>query len=58
MEVLRRESPAPQIESNDDFLFIKSEYRNRIVFDEEVYIPVSEQYKEKFQEYLGRNFLL
>ncbi len=30
--------------------------RNRIVFGNE-YIPVSEQYKEKFQEFLNRNFL-
>ncbi len=31
--------------------------RNRIVFDGDVYIPVSEQYKEKFQEYLDKHFL-
>jgi two-component system, LytTR family, response regulator LytT len=31
--------------------------RNRIVFDGKVYIPVSEQYKEKFQEYIDRNFV-
>jgi DNA-binding LytR/AlgR family response regulator len=31
--------------------------RNRIVFDGKVYIPVSEQYKEIFQEYIIRNFL-
>ncbi|MEI7829906.1 MAG: LytTR family DNA-binding domain-containing protein [Prolixibacteraceae bacterium] len=30
--------------------------RNRIVFDGKVYIPVSDQYKEKFQEYLNGNF--
>ena len=30
--------------------------RNRIVFDGKVYIPVSEQYKEKFQQYLEGNF--
>jgi two-component system, LytTR family, response regulator LytT len=30
--------------------------RSRIVFGK-AYIPVSEQYKEKFQEYLNRNFL-
>jgi DNA-binding LytR/AlgR family response regulator len=30
--------------------------RNRIVFDK-VYIPVSEQYKEKFNEFLDKNFL-
>lgn len=32
--------------------------RNRIIFDEKVYIPVGEQYKEKFQEYLDKNFLI
>lgn len=32
--------------------------RNRIVFDEDVYIPVSDQYKAKFKEYLDENFLL
>jgi len=32
--------------------------RNRIVFDEGVYIPVSDQYKEKFQEFVNNNFLL
>jgi two-component system, LytTR family, response regulator LytT len=31
--------------------------RNRIVFDGKTYIPVSEQYKEKFQEYIDRNFV-
>ncbi len=31
--------------------------RNRIVFDGKVYIPVSEQYKEKFQEYIDGNFV-
>ena len=31
--------------------------RNRIVFDEKVYIPVSEQYKDKFQEYIDGNFV-
>lgn len=30
--------------------------RSRIVFDK-AYIPVSDQYKEKFQEYLDKNFL-
>lgn len=30
--------------------------RNRIVFDK-VYIPVSEQHKEKFQEFIEKNFL-
>jgi two-component system, LytTR family, response regulator LytT len=31
--------------------------RNRIVFDGKVYIPVSDQYKEKFQEYIEGNFV-
>lgn len=31
--------------------------RNRIVFDGKVYIPISENYKEKFQEFLNKNFL-
>lgn len=31
--------------------------RNRIVFDKDTYIPVSEQYKTKFQDYLENNFL-
>jgi two-component system, LytTR family, response regulator LytT len=30
--------------------------RNRIVFDGKVYIPVSDQYKEKFQDYIDGNF--
>jgi two-component system LytT family response regulator len=31
--------------------------RNRIVFDSDVYIPISEQYKEEFQHFLDANFL-
>jgi len=31
--------------------------RNRIVFDGKIYIPISEQYKEKFQEYIDKNFV-
>ncbi len=31
--------------------------RNRIIFDSTVYIPVSEQYKFQFQNYLDDNFL-
>ena len=31
--------------------------RNRIVFDKKVYIPVSEQHKARFQQYLDNNFL-
>jgi len=32
--------------------------RNRIIFDKDVYIPVSDQYKERFQKYLDENFLV
>ncbi len=31
--------------------------RNRIIFDGKIYIPVSEQYKTRFQEYIDKNFL-
>jgi len=31
--------------------------RNRIVFDKNVHIPISEQYKESFQQFVERNFL-
>lgn len=31
--------------------------RNRIIFDEKVFIPVSEQYKEAFQQYLNNFFV-
>ena len=31
--------------------------RTRIVFDGNIYIPVSEQYKERFQNYIDKNFL-
>jgi DNA-binding LytR/AlgR family response regulator len=31
--------------------------RNRIIFDGKVYIPISDQYKEKFQEYIDGNFV-
>jgi DNA-binding LytR/AlgR family response regulator len=31
--------------------------RNRIIFDGNVYIPVSEQYKNNFQDYIDKNFL-
>jgi DNA-binding LytR/AlgR family response regulator len=36
---------------------IKMVERNRIIFDNNVYIPVSEQYKLKFQEFINRDFL-
>lgn len=31
--------------------------RNRIIFDKEVYIPVSEQYKNKFQQFIDKHFM-
>ena len=31
--------------------------RNRIIFDKNVYIPISDQYKEEFQNFLDNNFL-
>jgi len=31
--------------------------RNRILFNNDVYIPVSDQYKDNFQEFLNNNFL-
>lgn len=31
--------------------------RNRIVFDHNIYIPVSDQYKDAFQEFINNNFL-
>jgi DNA-binding LytR/AlgR family response regulator len=37
---------------------IKVVERNRIVFDSNVYIPVSDQYKEKFQQFIDKNFLV
>jgi two-component system LytT family response regulator len=36
---------------------VKIVERNRIVFDTNIYIPVSDQYKAKFQEFLNKNFL-
>lgn len=32
--------------------------RNRIIFGKDTYIPVSDQYKDRFNEYLNNNFLL
>jgi len=37
---------------------IKVVERNRIIFDNNVYIPVSDQYKSVFQEFINRNFLI
>jgi DNA-binding LytR/AlgR family response regulator len=31
--------------------------RSRIIFDKDVYIPIGEQYKEKFQEYIDKHFI-
>jgi DNA-binding LytR/AlgR family response regulator len=31
--------------------------RNRIVFDKDVYIPVSDQYKDHFQEFIDKHFM-
>jgi len=32
--------------------------RNRVIFEKDIFIPVSEQYKEEFQKFLSNNFLL
>jgi two-component system LytT family response regulator len=32
--------------------------RSRIIFDGNVYIPVSDQYKNKFQGYIDKNYLI
>jgi two-component system LytT family response regulator len=32
--------------------------RNRIIFDEKIYIPVGEQYKESFQKFLDKTFYI
>ena len=37
---------------------IKIVERNGIIFDNNVYIPVSDQYKTVFQEFINRNFLI
>ena len=37
---------------------IKIIERNRIVFDNSVYIPVGEQYKDSFQQFIEKNFLV
>jgi DNA-binding LytR/AlgR family response regulator len=37
---------------------IKVVERNRIIFDNNVYIPVSDQYKSQFQDFLNKNFLI
>jgi DNA-binding LytR/AlgR family response regulator len=31
--------------------------RSRIIFDRDIYIPVSEQYKDKFQDYIDNHFI-
>jgi len=37
---------------------IKVVERNRIIFDNNIYIPVSDQYKSQFQDFLNKNFLI
>jgi DNA-binding LytR/AlgR family response regulator len=37
---------------------IKVVERYRIIFDNNVYIPVSDQYKPRFQEFINKNFLI
>jgi two-component system, LytTR family, response regulator LytT len=37
---------------------VKVVERNRIVFDNSVYIPVSDQYKDAFQQFIDKNFLV
>lgn len=37
---------------------IKIIERNRIIFDNNVYIPVSDQYKPAFQDFINKNFLI
>jgi DNA-binding LytR/AlgR family response regulator len=37
---------------------IKVVERNRIIFDNNIYIPVSDQYKTRFQEFINKNFLI
>ncbi|HBH84842.1 MAG: DNA-binding response regulator [Bacteroidetes bacterium GWE2_41_25] len=37
---------------------IKVVERNRIIFDNNIYIPVSDQYKPVFQEFINKNFLI
>jgi len=37
---------------------IKVVERFRIIFDNNVYIPVSDQYKARFQEFINKNFLI
>jgi DNA-binding LytR/AlgR family response regulator len=37
---------------------IKVIERNRIIFDNNIYIPVSDQYKARFQEFVNKNFLI
>jgi len=39
-----------------EFEKIETIERSRIVFGK-IYIPVSDQYKEKFQEFVNKNFL-
>ncbi len=37
---------------------VKMVERNRIIFDPNIYIPVGDQYKESFQAFIGKTFLI
>jgi DNA-binding LytR/AlgR family response regulator len=37
---------------------IKVVERNRIIFDNNIYVPVSDQYKPAFQEFINKHFLI
>ena len=37
---------------------IKIVERNRIIFDNNIYVPVSDQYKPAFQEFINKHFLI
>jgi DNA-binding LytR/AlgR family response regulator len=36
---------------------IQTVEKNRIFIEQKKFIPIGEQYKENFQQYLGRNFI-
>jgi DNA-binding LytR/AlgR family response regulator len=37
---------------------VKVVERNRIIFDNNIFVPVSDQYKTEFQEFINKNFLI
>jgi DNA-binding LytR/AlgR family response regulator len=37
---------------------VKIVERNRIIFDNNIYVPVSDQYKTAFQDFINKNFLI